>query len=423
MNLLLITLDTTRADHISTLGGDPRNTPNIDALAARSTVFENAWSESNVTNPSHLTIMSGLHSIAHGILDNRTPVPEDLDTLPSALKRAGYQTAGFVSVQHLGRQMGWRDFDALPDIHPELKAERVTELALRWLRRRAEGRFFLWVHYFDPHAPYRPPSEIARLFYRGDPTRGEGPPIRSLSHYQKTQGRARWLGETRDPAFPRAMYAGEIHYMDRQIGRLLKALDGHGLAEHTVIVLVADHGESLDEHGIYLGHVGLYEPQLRIPLMIHVPGLAPLRTPLPATTLDIVPTLTALLGVEIRHATPGLPLLPLSPEGSSDALAARKIFIHQHAHNHAVSVRDGDWKLIWRVSQIHPVLTREPQLFHLAEDPSELHNLAASEPLRVAALRRMIEPWVARGMSRPGAATHLDEEALEQLRALGYSGE
>ena len=328
-NLLLITLDTTRADNISHLGGDPRNTPNLDALAARSAVFTNARVEINNTNPSHITIFSGVRPFQHGVLSNHLHVPDDLDTLPLAFKRAGYATAGFAAVRHLALQIGWKGFDELPPVPHTLTATEVTDRAIGWIAARDEQPFFLWVHYWDPHWKYEPPAEIAALYG----AKSDGSVAKSSD----------W--EIR-------MYAAEIHYTDREVGRLLSSLELHGLQDDTLLVVTGDHGESLVEHGIYYDHLGLYEPQLRVPLLFHVPGLPPVRSNATVTSLDIVPTLVDLMGIELRNTSMnGFSLLPVLRGGTSEALGADRVTVHQHAHNLAVAVRQGRWKLILAIGK------------------------------------------------------------------------
>ena len=423
MNLVLITLDTTRADYVTPFGGAARNTPRLLALANRSHVFTNAVSETNVTNPSHLSIMSGLRAIEHGVLNNNVPVPESVDTLAEAMKREGYRTAAFPAARHLGREMGWRAFDVMPEVESVVDAEEITNRAVSWLRKGGSAPFFLWVHYFDPHAPYSPPPGIAARFYQGDPAAGDGPPIANRDFFQRWKGGTFigiWLGNTRDPEYARAMYAAEIYYTDREIGRLLDALDHAGLASNTVVVVVADHGESLGEHEIFYAHLGIYEPQLRIPLIVHVPGLPATRSGELVSTLDVAPTINELTGIPLRHEPTGVSLVPLLRGEKSAALDARRALVHQNAHNHTVAVREGGWKLIWPINQQHAILSRGPELYHLEEDPGELVNLAESEPQRVRSMRRLLEPWIELGRVRGNSTVHLDDAALEQLRTLGY---
>ncbi len=423
MNLLLITLDTTRADYVSPFGGDPRITPRLQALADRSAAFTRALSETNVTSPSHLTIMSGLRMIEHGVMSNLATVPEDVDTLAEAMKRSGYRTAGIPAASHVGSRMKWRGFDLLAAVDGVATAAEVTSRALDWLEEPADAPFFLWVHYFDPHGLYQPPPDVAAEFYQGDRESGDRPKIAEHEFFSRKKFPRRlikWLGDTRDPDYPRAMYAAEIHTVDRQLGRLLAGLEQAGLAQDTVVVVVADHGESLGEHGIYYGHDGIYEQQLKIPLIIHVPGLAATRSDALVTTLDLAPSIGELTGIRLRRESSGLSLVPLLRGEDDPAFAARRRFVHQHAKNHAVALREDGWKLIWPIYKRDPVLPNQPELYHLREDPDELVNLAAAQPERVRAMREQLRPWIELGRVKRGDAPALDEAALEHLRALGY---
>ncbi len=422
-NVLLITLDTTRADYISPLGADPRITPHLQALADRSSLFTRATSETNVTNPSHLTIMTGLRALEHGVMSNEVPVPESVDTLAQALRRAGYVTAGFPAVPHAGPGMRWPGFDLLYPVGNVIRARINTDRAIAWLRDHDGGAFFLWVHYFDPHAIYEPPADVASAFYQGAREAGDGPPIASSEFFDRSFAGPylrSWLGDTRDPEYPRAMYAAEIHYTDREVGRLLADLEAKGYRDDTVVVVVADHGESLGEHEIYYDHVGIYEPQLRIPLIIHAPGFAASRSDAAVSTLDVAPTVSELTGAEFRHQVSGLSLVPLMRGEASAAVTGRSPMISQHAKNHAAAVREGPWKLIWPINPAHEVLPGKPELYHLEDDPGELVNLATAEPERVRDLARSLRPWIDLGVAAPDEATHLDDAAREQLKALGY---
>jgi arylsulfatase A-like enzyme len=420
-SVVVVTLDTTRADALSCLGGRPGTTPRLDALAARSALFTRAYSDSNVTNPSHVSIMSGLRAMDHGVLNQMTPVPEAVQTLSEAFSRAGYATGGFVSSRHVGRDLGWRGYDELPKLGNERTAKETTDLALAWLGG-VDRPFFLWVHYWEPHMLYEPPKELAERYYAGDRTAGGGPLLSTLPFFRLVprDGVIAWLGDARDPAWAPAMYAAEVHHTDAEVGRLLDAVTAKA-GDRTAIVVTADHGESLGEHGIYYAHTGLYDPQLHVPLIVHWPGAPPVRSDALVSSLDIAPTVTELTGVTLTSGQlPGVSLVPAIRGEADPKLAAPRVLIHQNAHNLAVAVREGGWKLIWPMGSDHPLLSGKPELFDLANDPGEERDLAASEPGRLAALRKPIERWIAKGPIARENVPHLDAEAIERLRALGY---
>jgi len=417
-SVVVVTMDTTRADHISTLGGPPGITPNLDALGERSAVFTNARSETNVTNPSHLTVMSGMRAIEHGVMNNATRMPPDVRTLPQALRQQGYDTAAFVSIHHLAA-LGWTGFRTIPAVAGRIDATRVTDRALGWLAGRGDGPFFLWVHYFDPHTPYHADPEVAARFLAEDTGRKQRAADHAGADFLGSGGwltDIEWRGDRSDPSWGRALYAAEVHQTDREIGRLLAGVAA--AAPGAVVVVTADHGESLGEHRIYFTHAGLYDVSLRIPLIIHVPGLAPLRSDVPVMSLDVAPTLAELTGVHLDRAA-GRSLVPLLL-GDPGGFGERDTFIHQGAHNDAVAIHKGPWKLILKIRKDERYVSPDPELFDLESDPGETRDRIATEPGIVEALRPLGTPWVDRGLVLRGETTHLDADAMEQLRALGY---
>lgn len=426
-NVLLLTVDTTRADYVGCLGGDPRTTPNIDELAARSSLFTNAASETNVTNPSHISILTGRRAIDHGVISNVVPLPDGVVTLPAHLRSKGYQTAGFIAADHLQRFPEWEGFDECPTVAGGvLNADTIVNRAVSFLRERDPERpFFLWTHYFDAHTLYQPPADIARQFYQGNPSAGNGPPISEHPYFEKAGNEAivKWLnprsGPVRDIEYGRAMYSAEIHFMDREIGRLLDELDAQGLRENTIVVLVADHGESLEEHGLWYDHKGLYEQQLRIPLVVHVPGMEPGKVDAFASTIDVVPTLVEVLGIDAPGPMNGISLVD-AMRGKPDELVARTTFVHQNAHNHTVAVRSGEWKYVNPINTSHKVIPGEPQLFNLDEDPGESLNLYEREAERAEAMRRLLDPWISLGKVTKGSEIELSAEDQQMMRDLGY---
>jgi arylsulfatase A-like enzyme len=354
-------------------------------------------------------------------MNHLTPIAEPVETLPEAFQRAGYATGGFVSSRHVGPDLGWAGFDALPALRYERTARETTDLALAWLREVGERPYFLWVHYWEPHMQYEPPPALAAEFYRGDRTAGSGPRLADLPYFRALprEGVLDWLGDTRDPAWAPALYAAEIHHTDEELGRLLDAVEA--TAGRTLIVVTADHGESLGEHGIYYAHTGLYEPQLAVPLIVHWPGASPLRSDALVSGLDIAPTVAELAGVPFGdERLAGVSLARVVRGEADPRVAAPRVLVHQNAHNLAVAVRDGDWKLIWPLGKDHPLLSGRPELYDLRDDPGETRDLAATEPERVEALRRAAERWIALGPIQRGTVPHLDPEAVERLRALGY---
>ncbi len=428
MNLLLITVDTTRADAISSLGGDPRNTPNIDALAASGALFEQAYSASNVTKPSHVSIMTGQHLIEHKVFNNQVLIPEEVVALPQVMSYAGYRTAGYVAAVQLGQETAWQGFDVIdgPSTGKEQRpGQEVVAPALKYLRRssKKDKPFFLWTHFFDAHTLYTPPQELAERYYQGNPRKGEGPPLSDLEYFEAWGYKPmdRWIRGVRDPEYGKAMYAAEVNLMDGHIGRILDELKALELEQDTVVVLVADHGESLGEHGLYYDHVGLYEVSLRIPLIVRVPGMpAGVRSAERVTQLDIAPTLGELFGMGGLPGRAGQSLLPLI-NGSGDSSFAERPLIFEAAHNLQIAMRDGRWKLILPIFKSNRRLSSEPMLFDLDSDPDELNNLYEVEREVAARMRPQLEPWLALGTVEKGTLPTMSAEVLEGLEDLGYT--
>jgi arylsulfatase A-like enzyme/Flp pilus assembly protein TadD len=388
-HLLLVTLDTTRADHLGCYGGPPGRTPVLDRLAARGTRYAGALTPVPLTLPAHASILTGLDPRAHGLRDNGIgSLPEDVPTLATALAERGYATAGFAASRVLDRRFGLgRGFATYDDAmaaerlgefgYPERDAAAVTDAALAWLERRpAERPFFLWVHYYDPHAPYAPPARF----------RGHGE------------------------------YAGEIAYVDSQIGRLLAALPDGGA--RTVIAAVGDHGEALGEHGEDGHGIFLYGATLRVPLILAGPGVDKGAVKEgPVSLVDLAPHLLALLGVEARNENADTPAGGLA---SARRLgAAPQVFSETHMPANAYG-----WAPLAAVTDARYRLVRAPapELYDLATDPGERRNVVAEQRPVVARLARALRDHEAAIPQRDAAQVAADEELATALRSLGYLG-
>lgn len=398
-NLIILTLDTTRADHISAYGVHPDLTPHIDKLAATGTLFLNGMSQTNQTNPSHMTVMTGLMGIEHGILDNEQQIERDVDMLPAAFKRAGYRTAGFPSSSHVSAWLGWKGFDHIYDVAPDpktyLSAEEVTDRALEWLGKNETEPFFIWVHYWDPHAPYAPPKNLLSKYYQGNPKAPGKEEIRKHPSIQKSK----WLTGVTDLEYPMALYKAEVNYTDLHIGRLLKYLDEKGLAETTGIVLVGDHGENLGEHEMYFNHYFTFEPSLRVPFIMRMPGLKPgVKVSERVTQLDIAPTIAELYGIEFKNPLRGVSLASAMKGEKDAALSSRQVFVHEHGNNRQIVIRDGDIKVIYSITpfKTHPPLhveAGEVWVYDLSRDPTESKNLAEIRSDLVEKYRPYVQKW------------------------------
>ncbi len=392
-NLLLITLDTTRADRIGCYGYKPAITPTLDALAARGTLFENAIAQVPLTLPSHCSIMTGRYPREHGVRDNaRNALGTDFPTLATIAKEHGYKTAAFVATFVLDSRFGLeRGFETYSDNMGEVDfkvqqlewqqpANVVTDRALEWLESAKQAPFFGWVHYYDPHQPYEPPAEFRR--------EGVHP------------------------------YDGELAFVDTQVKRLTDWLNAAGLVERTLVVVVGDHGESFGEH-VEKGHSNfVYQTNVHVPMFFAHPAAVERGKRIAAIVecVDVFPTILELFGwkgpadLMSRSLVPGLAgshLESVSAYSESNFLLNALGWAEQRA------IITDRWKYVSSV---------KPELFDLRSDPGEMKNLFADEP-RIAAglLKELRDRYDA---MTPGQASvvELDSAQLKAIEGLGYAG-
>lgn len=389
-NVLLITLDTLRADRLGAYGYAEGATPALDALAARGVRFEHAQSAIPLTGPSHSTILTGLYPPVHGVRDNVVFTLDDRHrTLAERLRERGYRTGAFVGAYPVAAAFGFRQgFDDFKEGFKEnaegggaqRPANEVADDVIAFVSTKGESPFFAWAHFYDPHAPYEPPEPYKTRF----------------------AGRA---------------YDGEVAFTDAQVGRVLDALRAAGHGESTVVAVVADHGESLGEHGEVTHAVLVYESTLRVPFLLAGPGLPKgLVVKSRVGLVDLLPTLLGLLGLEVKDELPGRDLRPAfrGERLAAETLYAESLFGRLNCRWSSLrAVTEGDLKLIEGA---------RPELFDLAADPGETRSLAEVRPEGVERLRGLLR--AALGQMAPGGdkaragVVPPDQEAL--LRSLGY---
>jgi arylsulfatase len=322
-NLLLVTIDTLRADRLGLYGFEGESSPNLDAFSQGAVVFERAIAASSRTAPSHASIFTGRWARDHsvGVINGSSRLGDEA-TLAGTLAAAGWETAAFVSnsVLHsrIGLDSGFAHYDdSLPDAEAnrahifERHAEQTTRSAVAWLEGERPGPWFVWVQYNDPHGPYTPPPHyIAQARPRLD---GEERPLPVLQAHAGELGIPAYqrFGDERYPEQYRARYAGEIRYTDAWLGRLLEAADAQSGGRDTVILVTADHGEALGEENRYFQHGSGTTPNLvHVPLIVRAPGATPARYPEPVHHVDIAPTLLELAGLPQIEGGAGLSLVP-----------------------------------------------------------------------------------------------------------------
>jgi arylsulfatase A-like enzyme len=418
MNVLLIAIDTLRADHLGCYGYQRNTSPSLDALARQSVLFEKFYTPAVPTQPSYTTMYTGQYPITHGIVSHggEVSLSERAPFLPELLQRAGYTTCAVDSMRAMKPWFA-RGYEFYIDPSSRLShrhaatCEDVNSRSLPWLRQHAEEKFFLFVHYWDPHTPYLPPQRYRDLFYRGDPT---DPARDTLAPLRKQpfgewwlQG---WLSEfpqpLRDAEYVVAMYDGEIRYADDGAGALLGALEDTGIADDTLVIVFSDHGENMYHHGIFFDHHGLYEGAIHCPLIVRWPGRAPAgrRVPHLVQHTDLAPTILRACGLEPPAAIEGTSLLPLIT-GDSDAPLYDRLITQECSWQAKWALRTDEYKFILSRDQgrdLHGMPPRE--LYHLPTDPGELQNVADREPKVAAKMESELEEWISRMMQKNGLA-------------------
>lgn len=424
-HVLVYLIDTLRADRLRAYAPDTRvRTPGFDRFARTATTFAHARSQENWTKPSVATLLSSLMPWEHTAFSDASVVPASVRLLPEILHERGYATAAFVANGYVSRRFGFRrGWDTWRNYIREGRRTRGEVLAadvLEWLDQRPSDQpFFLYVHAIDPHVPYRPPEQYVQL-YDAAPYNGPVDFSRDPTLLEHIKTGALQLG-ARDRQRLEALYDGEVSYQDAQLAAILDGLARRGLADETMVVITADHGEELFDHGsVGHGH-SLYEELVHVPLAIRIPGLsdAPRRVEGAVGLVDVVPTVLDALGETTSEELSGRSLLPmLRGDGELAPPASVSGFME---HWRSVSV--GRYKLIARSRGRYA-------MFDLAEDPGEQHDKSTERPLTLAYLRGLLGLRLAeardhghrpRRRHRASRAT-IDAELEAQLRALGYVG-
>lgn len=396
LNLLVITLDTTRADRLPAYGFTGVQTPNIDRLAREGVVFEQTSSAAPLTLPAHCSLFTGRFPFGHGVRDNGQPLGAQEVTLAALLHTRGFHTGAFVGAYVLDGRWGLNrgfdqyvdDFqssarDAINDRGLRHPANEVVDAALTWLHASAVP-FFTWIHLYDAHAPYDPP-EPYRSLYRDEP------------------------------------YLGAIAFIDSQIGRVLSQLESRHVLDRTVIAVVADHGESLGDHGEPSHGLFVYESVIRVPLIIRAPlsGVGHHRIHEPTRSVDLLPTVLDMLGTSPSPSSiDGVSLLPMM-RGQAHDLGLEAYSETEYPLNHfgwsaLMSLRRDRFKL---------VEAPKPELYDLDTDPGELRNLYAERPALADRMQRRLK--VLRSESSRRTVSQSDTLSVshrpdERLAGLGY---
>lgn len=439
-NVLLVSLDTVRADHTSLLGYGRPTTPRLEALARAGAVFPRGYTMTSTTAPTHATLFTGRFAPEHGVARNGMALPATAATLAEHLQARGYRTAGFASsfvlAGRFGFDQGFAEYDdrfdaegsslpqkvweghAVPEGGFDRAGDRTTELAVHWLGLHAgTGRpFFLFVHYFDAHEPYRPmPGPRRRLAASGTAPADFRPGAVSEE--------ARGVSEEEVDR-----YDAEILFVDDQVGRLLDALDERGVADSTLVFVTSDHGQGLADHDDPYHSVNVYEESVRGVFVFRGPGVAPgVVSEAPVQHVDVVPTVLDLVDPG-SHAALGLPGASLAPElAGRDAIDAdRPVHVYRQRYprprivrgtavrGEQYGIRIGPWKYIEGTND------GVAELYDLSRDPDELQDLADELPAKRRELAERLALFRKGLAVHGGAAPRLSPEERRKLQALGY---
>lgn len=391
-NVLLVTLDTTRPDHLGAYGSTKGATPVLDSLARDGVRFANAYCSTPLTLPSHCSILTGAYPLRHKVRNNGAYyLGAGEVTLAERLKERGYSTAAFVASFNTDSRFGlgqgfdvyddrFLDDELLKAFKSERPADQVADAFLAWLGAKPRDRFFAWIHFFDPHTPYEPPSPFRERF-------------------------------AADP------YDGEIAFMDRELGRIVEALKAKGLLERTLVVLAGDHGESLGEHGEADHGIFIYDATMKVPLILHAPGALPRGKVVDARVrlIDIMPTVLEWAKAGVNPEVQGTSLLPLvEGKGAEDRTCYLESFypVETFGWSELIGIVEGGRKFI-----------RAPrsELYDLEADPKETKDLSSREARAATALNKRLDEVIRAHVTStaPGRRTMTGEEE-DRLRSLGY---
>lgn len=414
-NVLLLTIDSLRADHLGCYGYRHDTSSHIDRLAAQGALAENFFCSAIPTHPSYTTLYTGQHAIRHKIVAHagKNVLAREAPFLSELFLDAGYTTC---AADNLMRNRLWfgRGYEYYIDsslkrpLVINVTCEDLHARVVRWLRNHASEPFFLFLHYWDTHYPFTPPPSYRHLFYDGDnPT---DPDNHSLDKWWDFPfgmiARDTWLrtpdGPITDPAYITALYDQEILYLDDHLPELLGTLDELGLTENTLVLLVADHGESLTEHGIFCEHYGLYDCVLHIPLVARFPGRIPpgLRLPQMLQHQDIAPTVLEAAGLTVPKEMDGRSMWPLLTGRTQEGGTSRVISL-ESSWQSKWSLRTQPYKFILsRVQDFCGNPMRE--LYDLEKDPKEEHNIADQEGATAREMEEELEGWIAGRLKAQG---------------------
>jgi arylsulfatase A-like enzyme len=419
VNVLFIIVDTLRADFLGCYGNSEISTPAIDRLAGEGILFPNAFCQSNQTSPSHASIFCSRYVKSHGVWNNKMGVDDSLPLLTEYIRAYGYKTAAFTSVffldhEHCRIARGFSHF-AAPS-HPERNAEATNQLVFEWLEKNHTDPFFVWVHYFDPHTPYEPPPPFDSMYYRGDPRDPDNHDFERIPSFSSHLNIYRGIT---DLTYFEKMYMGEVSYVDRSIGNLLRKLEDLQIDSRTLVIVTSDHGENLGEHSLFYNHQSLYDQVIRVPLIFSFPSKSFSGTVCDGIvqSIDILPTVCDYLEIPLPDSVQGFSLMPLIKGEAADLNAYA---FSESRNGWAAAVQDLDWKLMMPVKGTYYPNHRF-ELYSISDDPSESRNMYFENARLAKEYETRLKEWRKRDTFQPeGTPPSVSLKDLDRLKALGY---
>jgi arylsulfatase A-like enzyme len=426
-NLIVISIDTLRADHVGAYGYDRHTTPNIDRFARDGVRFLNAIAQAPWTLPSHMSIFTGLYSSSHGVVVPTDKLSKDHLTLAEILQNAGYETVAFTDAGYLDHRYGYQGFDLFDDrSSKDGDIEKTSAKAVGWLRNTNSKPFFLFLHTYQVHCPYDPPNSYdiySDRNYKGI-IKVEGNCPR---YYNEIQARM----TREDYQYVIDKYDGEIYQTDHVLGKFFDELKNLKLYDNTVIVFTSDHGENFLDHPDYgIGHNELYDETVKVPLIVKAPEFPRNKAiDVQVESIDIMPTVLEILGIDMPNSIDGISLVGLIKKGDFKKVFAFsengwKIFNQKEGRltglNYKMIRSNNEWKLIRSLNNDMETF----ELFDLKSDPDEMNNLLTRRPEVARPLYESLNVWMDNQEEKSKlfstSEVRMDDKLSEQLKALGY---